>query len=158
MLLCLCYRRPNPGESNSIKRFDEELSEHSRHAANCIVMGDMNVHNTDWLTYSNRNSSEGSMLEAVCCEHVLRQLVRTHTRGLYLLDLVSSDFGSDIRCVVVRRIHENDHDGVQRKFICLYLHLIRSSERCTISRTRIGWNSSGRCWNQLEGHAGYGWP
>ncbi len=112
ILLCLWYRRPNPGEVDSVKRFEAELSEHSRHAVSCIVMGDMNVHNTEWLQFSSRMSPEGRELEHVCCEHGLRQLVKGPTRGPYLLDLVLSDFASGIRCRVVPGIHENDHDGV----------------------------------------------
>ena len=45
VLLCLWYRRPNPGEVDSVKRFDEELSKYSCQAVNCIIMGDLNVHN-----------------------------------------------------------------------------------------------------------------
>ena len=115
VLLCLWYRRPNPGEVDSVKRFDEELSKYSCQAVNCIIMGDLNVHNIEWLTYSNRNSPEGRTMEAICCEHGLRQLVRKPTRGSYLLDLVLSDLASGIRCTVVPGIHENDHDGVLTK-------------------------------------------
>ena len=55
------------------------------------------------------------MLEAVSCEHGLRQLVPTPTRGLYLLDLVLSDLSSGNRCEVVPGVNENDHDGVLTK-------------------------------------------
>ena len=111
ILLCLWYRPP-AAETESVTRFEAELCEHSRHAINCAVMGDMNVHNIEWLRHSNRNSDEGLELETVCCSYGLRQLVSEPTRGPYLLDLVLSDLASGIRCRVVPGIHENDHDGV----------------------------------------------
>ena len=111
VLLCLWYRPPNSG-LEPVTRFDTELSEYSRHAVSCIVMGDMNVHNVEWLRHSNRTSPEGIELETVCCSHGLRQLVTKPTRGPYLLDLVLSDLASGIRCRVVKGIHSNDHDGV----------------------------------------------
>ncbi len=112
LLLCLWYRPPNTGEIDSIRRFETELAEHSRHAVSVVVMGDMNVHNIEWLRFSNRNSAEGKELEQVCCANGLRQLVKDPTRGPYLLDLVLSDLASGIRCHVVPGIHEDDHDGV----------------------------------------------
>ena len=38
--------------------------------------------------------------------------MKSPTRGPYLLDLVLSDFESDIRCKVIPGIHEEDHDAV----------------------------------------------
>ena len=75
-------------------------------------MGDMNCHNPEWLHFSRSNTPEGRELEAVCCAHGLRQLVKEPTRGPYLLDLVLSDLASGIRCRVVPGIHGTDHDGV----------------------------------------------
>ena len=112
ILLCLWYRRPDLGEIASVQRFDAELALYSHHAVNCIIMGDVNVHNPGWLRFSRRDSPEGTELEAVCCENGLRQLVTKPTRGPYLLDLVLTDFTSGIRCKVVPGIHGNDHDGV----------------------------------------------
>ena len=80
MLLCLWYRRPNIGEVKSVRRFDKELSEFSRHGISCIIMGDLNCHNQDLLHVSFRNSPEGNALEVVCCAHGLRQLVEEPTR------------------------------------------------------------------------------
>ena len=58
ILLCLWYRRPNIGEIESVRRFDEELSLYSRHGISCIIMGDLNCHNPDWLRFSSRNTLE----------------------------------------------------------------------------------------------------
>ena len=112
ILLCFWYRPPHLGEIDSIRRFEAELAEHSRHAVSVIVMGDLNVHNVDWLRFSNRNTVEGREMELVCCENGLRQLVANPTRGPYLLDLVLSDMASGVTCRVVPGIHEDDHDGV----------------------------------------------
>ena len=112
ILLCLWYRRPDLGDIASVQRFDAELVLYSHDAVNCIIMGDVNVHNPGWLRFSRRDSPEGTELEAVCCENGLRQLVTKPTRGPYLLDLVLTDFTSGIRCKVVPGIHGNDHDGV----------------------------------------------
>ena len=111
ILLCLWYR-PKSGGLDSVRRFEEELTEHSRHAVSCVAMGDFNVHNVEWLRHSSRTSAEGLELEHVCGAHGLRQLVSSPTRGPYLLDLVLSDLASGIRCRVVPGIHGNDHDGV----------------------------------------------
>ena len=100
------YRLLAIGELGSVKRFDAELSMYSHHGVSCIIIGDMDVHNTSWLRFSSRDSVEGRELEAICCEHGLRQLVTKPTRGLYLLDLVLSDLASCIRCKVVLGIHE----------------------------------------------------
>ena len=54
-------------------------------------MGDMNVHNIEWLKNSNRNTKEGKELEAVSPSHGLTQHVKLQTRGLHLLDLVMSN-------------------------------------------------------------------
>ena len=89
-----------------------ELSACSRHATSCIVMGDLNCHNPDWLHFSRGNTPEGAALEVVCCAHGFLQFVKEPTRGPYLLDLVLSDLASGTRGRVVRGIHGNDHDGV----------------------------------------------
>ena len=52
ILLCLRYRRPDLGEIASVQRFDAELALYSHHAVNCIIMGDVNVHNPGWLRFS----------------------------------------------------------------------------------------------------------
>ena len=72
-------------------------------------MGDMNVHNERWLKFSKGESPEGLELESVCAAHGLKQHVKSATRGEYLLDLVLSDLGQQIRCSVHPRVLESDH-------------------------------------------------
>ncbi len=93
VLLCVWYRRPMYGEIESIRRFEQEFPEYSKRAVSAIVVGDMNVHNVEWLAYSNGTKPEGRELENVCSETGLVQLVPGPTRGDHLLDLVLSDFG-----------------------------------------------------------------
>ena len=112
VLLCLWYRPPNRNEVESIQRLERELETYSRDTVAVIVMGDMNVHNAEWLRYSNGTSKEGAELEAVCCTHGLKQHVKHPTRGPYLLDLVLSNFASGIRCKIIPGIRDDDHDGV----------------------------------------------
>ena len=112
VLLCVWYRPPMYGEVESIRRFEQEFQEYSKRAVSAIVVGDMNVHNVEWLTFSNGTKPEGRELENVCSETGLVQLVRGPTRGDHLLDLVLSDFGSGIRSKVTPGIHDNDHRGV----------------------------------------------
>jgi hypothetical protein len=64
ILLCLWYRPPGSG-LDSISRFDIELTEHSLHAVGCIAMGDLNVHNIEWLKFSRRTMPDGTELETV---------------------------------------------------------------------------------------------
>ena len=54
-------------------------------------MGDFNIHQMDWFTFSARNSCEGKELQDVACSHVSEQIARAPTRDRYLLDLVLTD-------------------------------------------------------------------
>ena len=73
------------------------------------MVGDMNVHNERLLKFSNGESPEGRELERVCAAHGLKQHVKSPSRGEYLLDLVLSDLGSQLRCTVHPRVLESDH-------------------------------------------------
>ena len=138
IMLCLWYRRPDPNETDSIRRSDAELTMYSQHAVSCIVMGDLNVHNRPWLRFSSRDSVEGNELEAICSDHGLRQLVTKPTRGPYLLDLVLSDLPAGVRCRVVRGIHANDHDGVLT-FVNLEIAANEPVERLVYEFRKADW-------------------
>ena len=56
-----------------------------------IICGDLNVHHSRWLRFSNGNTIQGSDLRSVCDNLGLLQLTREPTRQQYLLDLVLSD-------------------------------------------------------------------
>jgi len=112
ILLGVWYRRPEHAEIASIRRFDDEIQRFSADCVASIVVGDMNVHNPEWLRWSNRTTPEGTELEGVCCVQGLTQHVRDPTRGSYLLDLVLSTFESGLTCKVTPGINDDDHDGV----------------------------------------------
>jgi len=108
VLLGVWYRRPNRGETASIDSFDHELESFTGHIAT-VVVGDMNVHNEDWLKHSNGSSPEGKELEQVSVSHGLRQRVKKPTRGDHLLDLVLTDLHGQVTCEVVPGILDTDH-------------------------------------------------
>ena len=76
-------------------------------------MGDMNVHNIEWLKHSNGNRNEGKALQTAFCSHGLTQHVKHPARGPHFLDLVQSNLSSGIRCKVMPGTCGNDHDGVR---------------------------------------------
>ena len=90
-LLGCWYRPPKPGDITSISSFDDDLVRLSDDCAFTIVVGDLNVHNIDWLNFSANNSREGKALHDVACSHGLEQFMKEPTRDTYLLDLILSD-------------------------------------------------------------------
>ena len=109
LLLGVWYRPPRRGEVASISVFDDELNQFEEDFIGRIIVGDMNVHNEEWLQFSRGESPEGRELETVCSSHGLKQCVKEATRGNYLLDLVLSDLGSCLRCAVHPGILDKDH-------------------------------------------------
>ena len=108
--VCLWYRPPMRGEVDSIACFDDELSIYSADCSFTMVVGDMNVHNIEWLAHSSVNSPEGRELHDVCCSHGLHQYVREPTRESHLLDLVLSDCDDLLKVKVIPGL--SDHKGV----------------------------------------------
>ena len=104
------YRPPRHSEVATIYSLESELATHGEGTLGTIILGDMNVHEASWLRFSNGTSVEGRALRDKCSELGLEQHVRKRTRGEYLLDLVLSDLGSDVRTEVVPGIA--DHEGV----------------------------------------------
>ena len=92
ILICVWYRRPDYGEVDSIRRFEQEFAMHSGQCVAAMCVGDFNVHNVEWLRFSNSTTPEGRELEDVCSSNGLHQHVKQPTLGDYLLDLVLSIF------------------------------------------------------------------
>ena len=92
------YRPPNRGEVLSIQQFDRELEQLGSDFVGKVILGDMNVHNLDWLRFSYQNSREGKELEKVCISHGLSQSVKGLIHGDYFSDVVFFDFASQISC------------------------------------------------------------
>ncbi len=129
LLLGVWYRRPDRGETATIEAFDKEL-EDFRDFVGRLVVGDMNVHNEQWLKHSNGDSKEGLELESVCAAHGLKQHVKEPTRGDHLLDLVLSDLGTCIRCSVHPGVLESDHRCVISDIDISIPALVPSTRQC----------------------------
>ena len=108
--ICVWYRPPSSGEIESIQSLDDDMENYCADNVNNIIVGDMNVHNIEWLHHSSRNSIEGRELHDVVCSHGFEQHVYELTREHYLLDFVLSDFGDTLKAKVIAGI--SDHNGV----------------------------------------------
>ena len=86
LLVGLWYRPPKYGEILSIQSLESELVQFGGYCMGTIIIGDMNVHEKLWLTYSRRTSPAGRLLRDVCGKHGLIECVGAPTRGKYLLD------------------------------------------------------------------------
>ena len=88
------YRPPCYAELPSIESLVHEYRKYSEGCIGCMLVGDMNVHNVNWLMHSSHSSPEGKLLANVALSSGLAECVRQPTRGAYLLDLVLSDLAS----------------------------------------------------------------
>ena len=77
-----------PGDLVTINTFKTELRALEGISLRMIVLGDMNVHNTQWLRHSRANSVEGTALKAACNDAGLKQTITTLTLENHRLDLV----------------------------------------------------------------------
>ena len=110
ILIGLQYRRPNKGERASIDSLYEEIQQFSDQAIYTVLIGDFNVHEASWLRFSDGTSAEGRALQAFANITGLEEKVGAPTRGDYLLDLVLSDLGRELKCSVI--VGESDHKAV----------------------------------------------
>ena len=91
ILFGVWYRPPCRGEVLSIHSLEDELRLHGNGCMGTIVIGDMNVHEKEWLMFSASSSPEGRLLRSICGKHNLVECVRAPTRGRNLLDLFLTD-------------------------------------------------------------------
>ena len=94
MLVLLLWRAgivPHYSESDSITSFELEWGELEASHVGTVIVGDMNVHHVQCLTYSIHTTPADIALRTWAAEHGLRQLVKKPTRGSNLLDLVLTD-------------------------------------------------------------------
>ena len=87
-LVGVWYRPPAPGETGTVTTFKSEYSALENTCLGSIILGDLNVHNRQWLKHSSHNSAEGRALQDACDDIGLRQIVTKPTREDHLLDLV----------------------------------------------------------------------
>ena len=88
-----------------------EAELYCRDAVGLIIVGDMNVHQTSWLTYSWRDTIEGRFLMDTCAVLGLKECVRAPTREGHLLDLVSSDLHAQLTTRVLPSVA--DHSAIE---------------------------------------------
>lgn len=110
LLVGLWYRRPEQGEVLSIESLEPELAEFGDNVLGTIIIGDMNVHEQSWLSFSDGTTPEGRALRDLACSNGWEERVRKPTRGSYLLDLVLTDLGSDVKARPVPGV--SDHSAV----------------------------------------------
>ena len=110
LLAGLWYRRPERGEVLSIESLETEITEFSSDVLGIILLGDMNVHEQSWLGFSDGSSAEGRALRDLACSHGWEERVRKPTRGPYLLDLVLTDLGSEVKAKPIPGV--SDHSAV----------------------------------------------
>eukprot|EP00969_Alexandrium_andersonii_P040758 1786401-Alexandrium_andersonii.AAC.1 len=87
MLVCSWYRPPDHGNVEGIESLTSEFDSLSASAIGCLIIGDLNVHNAQWLRFSSHTAPEGRLLQEWCMERGFRERVRAPTRGPHLLDL-----------------------------------------------------------------------
>ena len=84
MLVLLLWRAgivPHYSESDSITSFELEWGELEASHVGTVIVGDMNVHHVQCLTYSIHTTPADIALRTWAAEHGLRQLVKkTHSR------------------------------------------------------------------------------
>ncbi len=102
--------RSDKGEIESIESLYEEMAQFDGQAIFTVLMGDFNVHEAAWLRYSDGSTPEGRALQSFSNIVGLDEKVGAPTRGDYLLDLVLSDLGGDLKCKVLSGV--SDHEAV----------------------------------------------
>ena len=115
LLLGNWYRPPSRGETDSITSMKREWELHSSSVLGTILVGDMNVHQISWLRHSSGDTPEGRELQAQSGECNFRQMVRSPTRGEYLLDLVLSDL-EGLKCEVIPVVADHRLVHTKMKF------------------------------------------
>ena len=134
--LCLWYRPPAASEIASIESLSRELAHFGAGSIGTLIIGDMNVHNVQWLKHSSGTSVEGRALHAWCCEQGFTERVGKPTRGPYLLDLVLTDLGSKVKASVV--VGLSDHHAISGRLLFQKPH-VTTTEREVFLYKKAQW-------------------
>ena len=70
------WYRPPGKNCNSINMLQSEIERLRDDCVGVILLGDINIHHTRWLRFSNRNTELGERLWEVCKDLGLKQIVR----------------------------------------------------------------------------------
>ena len=139
ILAVVNWYRPPKSDLSHVTSLPEEMPSIEDGIIGVIVLGDLNLHHTSWLRYSNSITHEAELLKSIADELSLLQLVKEPTRGKYLLDLVLSDL-NDLIVQVLPSIA--DHKALLVKTLASAPKL-RTFERDV-------WHFKGAAWNNLR--------
>ena len=99
------WYRPLDENGSSINMLQSEIERLRDDCVGVILLGDINIHHTRWLRFSNRNTELGERLWEVCRDLGLKQIVAKPTRGEYLLDLILTDLPNLCKVDVLPEIY-----------------------------------------------------
>ena len=108
--LAVWYRPPSYSEHESITSLRSETERYSVNCIGVLIVGDVNVHNSAWLVYSNGISRAGRCCFQTCSELGLQECTAAPTRGPYLLDLTLCTFPECVSTDVLPGV--SDHNMV----------------------------------------------
>ena len=134
------WYRPPDENGSSINMLQSEIERLRDDCVGVILLGDINIHHTRWLRFSNRNTELGERLWEVCRDLGLKQIVAKPTRGEYLLDLILTDSPSLCKVDVLPEI--SDH-----RVVCLDIEVTVSYAEPV---SRAVWDMKEANWDGLR--------
>ena len=98
IVVCALYRSGSTSgfDTTFLEYLDQTIDTARQLGSRIILAGDFNVHNESWLN-SNKTTPAGEYMEDICTIHDLNQHVSIPTRGVNTLDLIVSDFNTDVK-------------------------------------------------------------
>ena len=90
-ILVANWYRPPASDHDKFERLYAEVAKYYQEVTGVFISGDLNIHHSKWLRFSNGNTGIGQDLQDFCQYYGLAQLVREPTREKYLLDLALTD-------------------------------------------------------------------
>ena len=118
---CFIYRSPNTSRDHTLSGLESISSSISSILAHhpqseIVVAGDFNVHNTEWLVFSNHTSPEGLDVELFSNFNNLTELVESPThfpcvagQAINLLDLFLTSHPEQYEVKVIAPLGNSDH-------------------------------------------------
>ena len=85
------WYKPRCFDDEHITTFRSAISALTSEVIGFIIAGNLNIHHSRWLRFSNDITSQAILLKEICDDLYLHQLVSEPIRGKYLLDLCLTD-------------------------------------------------------------------
>ena len=110
IVVCALYRSGSTSgfDTTFLEYLDQTIDTARQLGSRIILAGDFNVHNESWLN-SNKTTPAGEYMEDICTIHDLNQHVSIPTRGVNTLDLIVSDFNTDVKVKCLSPLGASDH-------------------------------------------------